>query len=137
MVRTICVQSLHDARAALTAAAALGCPVTLISAPAAAAHGGCGWFRAMIAAAAVERPEITVTAVLDCADLPGLVLAGVRAGVDHLRFSGRKVVAARLSAIAGAAGVRLYDADAFAGPQLDLRGVGDPVAACRAWLSHT
>jgi len=135
MCHPIIVYGLEDARAALAAAERLGCAVTLVSAPAAAAHGGAGWFRALVEAAALSHPGVAVTAVLDCADLPGLVLGAVRAGVHHLRFSGSSETAARLAAIAASAGATLHSGGTWAGPALDLRGVTDPAAACREWLS--
>jgi hypothetical protein len=130
----IVVHSLREAEAALAAAVALGCPVTLVSAPAAGAHGGAGWFCALVDAARADHPAAVVTAIFDCADLPGCAQAAIRAGVPDLCFTGSPDLFSRLSAIAAAAGVRLHDANTFAGPRLDLRNVADPVAACRRWL---
>jgi hypothetical protein len=135
MTGPIIVHSMAEARAAVVAAAVIGCPVTLISAAAAGTHGGAGWFRALIEAAVAGYPTVAVTAVLDCADLPGSAQAAIRAGVGDLRFTGPPELTARLSAIAAAAGLRLHDAEAFGGPRLDLRGVADPVTACRQWLT--
>jgi IMP dehydrogenase len=59
---------LEHARAAVTAAAALGVPVTLGSAAGAAGYAGPGWFKAAVDAAASEHPGAAVSAVLDCAD---------------------------------------------------------------------
>ena len=99
------VLSLADARAALAAAARGGSPAVLIGD---GASGGAGWFRALVEAAKREHPEVAVTAILDCHDRPGLVLAGLRAGLNELRFSGQPGVAARLAALAEAAGARLH-----------------------------
>ena len=135
MSKAILVLGAADAHAALAAAQALGCPVTLISAPAAAAHGGAAWFQALVATASASHPGVAVTAILDCADLPGLVLGALRTGVPHLRFTGPPEVAARLKALARAAGATLHDPGSFTGPCLHLRGVADPVTACREWLA--
>ncbi len=135
MARPIVIHNVTEARAALAAGAALGCPVTLLSAPAAGVHGGAGWFRAVVEAAVADYPTVPVTAVLDCADIPGCAQAAIRAGVRDLRFTGPPELAARLAAIAAASGVRLHDADAFAGPRLELRSFTDPITACRHWLS--
>ena len=78
--RAITVHSLDQARAALAAAAALDRPVTLVSAPGAAGYAGVAWFRKVVDLAAADQPGVTVTAVLDCADKPGLVLAALRQG---------------------------------------------------------
>jgi hypothetical protein len=100
-------RSLDDLRAAM-ATIVEGGSLTVVSAPAAAAHAGAGWFRAVVEAARAERPGAAVTAILDCAALPGLVLAGVRAGVRDLRYSGDDETFARLAAIAAAAGATLH-----------------------------
>ena len=96
------VSSLAEALAAL---AASNGAATLVGD---AASGGGGWFRALIEAARRDYPEVTVTALLECHDRPGLVLAGIRAGCRDLRFSGPSEVAARLAALAAAAGARLH-----------------------------
>lgn len=137
MAHPIVVHSVTDARAALAAAASLGCAVTLLSAPAGGAHGGAGWFRALIEAAAAAHPTVAVTAVLDCADLPGCVQAAIRAGQGDVAFAGPPELTAKLAAIAAAAGIRLHDANTIAGPRLDLSAEADPTAACRRWLAGT
>ena len=103
------VSGLATARAALAAAAREGRPAVLVGD---AASGGAGWFRALVETARQEHPEVAVTAVLDCHDWPGRVLAGLRAGHKELRFSGPPEVAARLAALANAAGARLHHASA-------------------------
>lgn len=134
MDRPILFHSLTEARAALAAGAALGRPVTLISAPAAGAHGGAGWFLGLVAAAQAAHPDVAVTAILDCADLPGCVQAGLRAGVTDLLFTGDAETTARLTAIATTVGARVHSATRLPGPALDLRGTTDAEAACRRWL---
>ncbi len=99
------VSSLADACAALAAAAREGRAATLVGD---AASGGAGWFRALVEAARRQCPGGAVTAILECHDQPGLVMAGIRAGVGDLRFSGPPEIAARLEALAAAAGARLH-----------------------------
>lgn len=70
------VRGLAEARAAL----APGRPVTLLSAPGAALFAGCGWWRALVAAARAEHPSAVMADILDCADAPGRALAALRAG---------------------------------------------------------
>ena len=129
--RAVTVHSLDHARAALAAAAALGRPVTLVSAPGAAGYAGVAWFRKVVALAAKDQPGVTVSAVLDCADKPGLVLAALRQGLGRVCFTGSRAAAAKLSAIATAQGAEIVARPRRA---LDLRGVADPEAACRTWL---
>ncbi len=129
MSRRIVVHSLADAHAAVKAAAALGVPVTLMSAPGAALYVGPLWFKALVREACAAAPEARVTAVLDCADAPGAVLAALRAGLKCVRFSGTGEVRERLAAIAAAEGASLDD-DVPA--DLDLGDERDAEAACRA-----
>ncbi len=128
------VHSLEHARNALAAAADLGMPVTLASAPGAAGYAGPGWFVEMVAQARDEFPEVRAGALLDCGDKPGHVLAALRMGLTRVRFTGRKTVAGKLAAIAEAYGAELVTGRLDA---LDLRLATDPAAACRAWLENS
>jgi hypothetical protein len=130
--RAITVHALDQARAALAAAAALDEPVTLVSAPGAAGYAGAAWFRKVVDLAVAERPGVAVSAVLDCADKPGLVLGALRQGLTRVCFTGSKAAAAKLSAIATAQGAEVLGRRPRS---LDLRGVPDPEATCRAWLA--
>ncbi len=129
--RAVRVHGIADARRALAAAAELGVPVALLSAPAAAAHAGPLWFRAMTDRACGERPDAQALAVVDCADRAGDAQAALAAGASHIVFTGPEAVAHRLAAIAAAQGAAVLTARP---PELDLRGVRDPDRACRAWL---
>ncbi len=78
----VIVHGLAQARAAL----APGQPVTLLSAPGAAAYAGVGWWRALVAQAAGDGaapPDI-----LDCADAPGRALEALRHGQRLLVLHG-------------------------------------------------
>lgn len=66
----VVIHGLDHARLALAA----GRPVTLLSAPGAALYAGCGWWRAVIAAAGFAGPDL-----LDCADAPGRALEALAA----------------------------------------------------------
>jgi hypothetical protein len=74
------VHSLADACAAL----ARGVPVTLVSAPGAALHAGCGWWRAVVEQARADHPNTACVDILDCADGTGQALAALRIGVTRL-----------------------------------------------------
>lgn len=140
MPSPILIHSLDDACTALAAAAALGVPVTLSSAPGAAGYAGPAWFGEVIAAAQAEYPAITIRAVLDCGDAPGTVMAAIRwaktpgrARFD-LRFTGDPQHDKALGEMAAAVGLRLLRETE---PALDLRPVKGRETACRAWLAGT
>ncbi len=109
----VVVHSLADARVVLEHRA----PVTLLSGEAAALYAGCGWWRALTAAARAEFPGVPITDLLDCGDASGQALAAVRIGLRHLILwpdaPGRAKVAA---IVAGLGGVLLAERP----PALDL-----------------
>lgn len=59
-------------------------PVTLLSASGAACYVGCGWWRALVAAASQHRPGTPVDDILDCADAAGRALEALRMGQKKL-----------------------------------------------------
>ena len=103
----IVVHSLAHAVAALTAAAAAGRPVTLLSAPGVGIYAGPGWWSEVVAAARVAVPAGQATAILDCGDDAGAAQAAIRSGIEAIIFTGRPDVAERLADIAGQRGARL------------------------------
>ena len=127
------VHSLAGARAAARAAAELGVAVELWSAPGAAAYAGAGWFKAVLEATRAAEPAAPISAVLDCAELPGLALGALRIGLEVVCFTGPARVAAKLADIAAQQGARLVRRRPVRA--LDLRHAADPAAACRAWLA--
>jgi len=131
--RAIAVHSLDQARAALGAAEALGVPVTLVSAEAAAGSAGVLWFRELVALAREAHPGAEAEALLDCGEQPGHVLAALRHGFTRLRFKGTPAQTRKLRAIAGQYGATLISRRPKA---LDLLDEADPAAACRAWLTR-
>ena len=76
MYPAVVMHGLADARTVL----AVGAPVTLLSGAGAALYAGCGWWRALIARARTEHPDIPIDDILDCADAPGLALGALRIG---------------------------------------------------------
>lgn len=132
--RAIRIRGLADARAAMTAAADLGVPVLLVSAPGAGRHAGAGWFRALTERLRAEFPRVALTAVLDCADSPGAALAALREGVGDVCLDGPPAVVGRVAAIAAAAGSRSHAPIATA---FEPEGGTDAVRACREWLLGT
>lgn len=132
--RAIVIHSLADAREALGAARDLRSPVVLMSAASGAAALGPGWWQALIGRVAAEYPDVLFTALLDCGARSDLVQAALRQGLTELCFRGPAATARRLGEIAAQRGARLVRRRP---PALDLLGVADPAAACRAWLSKT
>jgi hypothetical protein len=72
----VVVHSLAHSRAVL----ALGRPVTLLSAHAAAVYAGAAWWLALIKRARFENPAVPLEDILDCADASGLALSALRIG---------------------------------------------------------
>ena len=130
--KVVIVHGIEEARIALAAAQALGRPLILASAPAAAGYAGILWFRELLRRAREEAPGVEVTGLLDCGDKPGLVLGALDQGLELLRFSGPRRVAQTLAEICEARGVRLVTTKLKA---LDLGAAEDPDGACRDWLA--
>ncbi len=133
MRAAIRIHSLADARAAVQAAHERGVRLVLVSAPDAGGYAGAAWFDQVVRQAAADHPDVAVTAVLDCGDAPGHVLAALRQGVKAVRFTGDPSLAERLADIASAYAATVTTAPVEA---LDLRGTRDALAACRDWLAR-
>jgi hypothetical protein len=106
----IIVHSLTQALAALTAGAASGRSVTLLSAPDAGIFAGPGWFKALVDAAQAAVPAAQFSTILDCGDDAGAAQGAIRAGIDAVIYAGRSDVAERLAAIAAASDFSLLRA---------------------------
>lgn len=81
---SVIVHGLNEAVAALAQGRAAGRGVTLLSAPGAALHAGCGWWQALVEAAKARHPEVPCHDILDCADGTGQALAALRIGLTRL-----------------------------------------------------
>lgn len=121
--------SLDHARAAVTAAAELNIPITLQSAPGAAAHAGVGFLKAVVDEAGTSE------AIIDCGADIGTAMAALRAGWTRLVFSGDEVMAAKLADMAFQVDATVTTGDPSAAT-LDLLDVADPLDACRDFLSR-
>jgi hypothetical protein len=88
------VHDLEQARAALAAAAEVGCAIELRSARGAAAYAGVGYLKALGDLLGAEL-------VIDCGDDAGIAMAALRTGCRRLAFSGGAEVAGRLAEMAG------------------------------------
>jgi hypothetical protein len=127
--KEIVVHSLDQARAALAAARSLNQAVTLASAPDAALQTGPAWFKTLIDQAAETCPGVAVTAILDCGDQPGAVLAALRLGLKHIRFDGPPEVCAKLTEMGA---ILAEPPDSV----LDLLAIREPESACRTFLGR-
>ncbi len=133
-MRVILFHSLSHVGAALGAAAELDVPVTLQSAPGAAAYAGAGYLKAVVERAAAEHPGASFSAVIDCGADPGVALGALRGGWKTVRFSGAAKARVKLADIAGQTGARVLEG-AAASESLDLLDVTDAPAVCRAFLA--
>jgi hypothetical protein len=101
----VVIYGLAGAVAALERARDAGLGVTLLSAPGAALHAGCGWWKALIEAARAAFPDTPCIDILDCADGSGHALAALRIGVTRLvlwpEAPGRDAIVAIAEAIGG------------------------------------
>jgi hypothetical protein len=89
---------------------------------------------AVITAARAEHPAADVSAVLDCGEEPGMVLAALRAGVPRIRFTGAAEMRGRLAAIAVQLGAAV-EGPAVEEDLLDLLKARDPLALSRRFLA--
>ncbi len=138
--RPIIVHSLENAKAAVAVAAELGLPVTLRSAPGAAAYLGAQVFRDVIAEAAASHPATEVTAVFDCGEDPGLALGALRHGLKVIRLDAPQETRGKVADIARQTGARLEETDPTDPPALDLLDADDAPDAenqVRTWLNET
>lgn len=92
------VHDLAEARAAVAEGAVLVGEAGL---------AGIGWWREMLRLLRAEFPQVPFTAVLDCGPAPGLALAALRAGIDHIAVEAPVEVMAKLVAIAERMGARV------------------------------
>jgi hypothetical protein len=125
----ILFHDLDHAHAAVDAAAGLKIPITLQSAPGAAAYAGVGFLKAVVDEAGVSD------AVIDCGTDAGTAMAALRAGWKRLVFSGDQAMAVKLADM-GAQMDAIVTGDTGA-PALDLLDVAGPLDACRNFLAES
>ena len=126
------IHSLTHLRAALTAGAASGRPIVVLSAAGASGFAGAGWFAALVEHGRQEFPEVPLTAILDCADRSGDVPAALKRGIGHLIFTGHPEAARRLGDIAAQSGAAILSARPAARDLIDEK---DPFRAARIHCS--
>jgi fructose/tagatose bisphosphate aldolase len=129
--KPVVVHDLEQARIALAAARAVGKPITLLSAPAAASAVGPAWFATLVRTVRAEFPEVDVEAILDCDRAAGRAMAALQTGFNGIVFTGSETVLLKLADLGEDLRCTLYDARPKA---LDLLAQKDPAGSCRAWL---
>jgi hypothetical protein len=129
----VIVHDIEHARAAVSAAAALGVAIALRSAPGAAASLGPSVFRAMVDAARKSTATADVVAMMDCGQDAGRALSALRHGIERVRVNLPPPTVKRLAEIAGCYGATIEQDE---GNALDLLNCDDPAAACRKWLAE-
>ncbi len=129
----VIVHDITHARAALAAAAALGVPIRLRSAPGAASYLGPSVFHALIDEARKTAPEADAVAVMDCGGDVGRALSALRHGLDRVRVDLPRGTVLRLADIANCHGAAIDDDD---DEPLDLLNCSDPAATCQKWLAN-
>ena len=129
----IVVHDRAQAEGALRAAAAAGVPVTLWSAPGAAAYAGLGFLGAVFAQAADAVPEAEHDVVVDCEASAVLAHEALGRGFAAVAFAGRGRMRETLRAIAGSQGARLVTTRPGRAA-LDLAHSEAPERECAAYL---
>lgn len=120
------VHNIGHVRDAMATARELGHPVTLISAPGAAASLGPEVFKQMIDAVRSEFPSANVNAVLDCGSDPGPALQAIRHGCENIRLDAEVDVLNKLRDMAVG--------EVLDGAPLDAYDMADGGAGVAAWL---
>lgn len=128
----VTVHALGQAVGAARAAAAAGLPLLLRSAPGAGGYAGAGWFLGLVAETRRRVPDADIAGALDCGTDAATAIEALRAGAPLVGFRGEADTRALVDGIARDLGAALDEAS---GPALDLRGAGDPMRACAAFLA--
>jgi hypothetical protein len=112
------VQSLDQARDALTAARAFSCAPLLLSPQGYAATLGAAVFQAMIHTLRREFPNTPFANALDCGLEPGHALAALRAGVEGVVIGGNAKALIRIKDMAAQSDCMVYSPDIYEGEVL-------------------
>jgi hypothetical protein len=127
---TIIFYHAQQAEGALAVAAALARPITLLTAPGAAAYGGPGFYMAMVELAQQRYPDVQVRAILDCGDDGAMAQMALQMGWRGLVLRGRATVREKIRQIAES-----YDAEVLARPPRAL-DPGPEMTDLSAFLSR-
>ncbi len=125
---------LEHTRAALEAAAQTGQPISLLSAPDAAAYLGPRYLLRAAEIAQAEYRQVDCLIVLDCGGAAALAMDALEQGCPAIYVKGDRELRQKLEDIAKKHGARVVGKLPRA---LDLRTSSDPLADCLAWLKST
>lgn len=132
-LRPIIVYGLSDIRAACQAGLELNRLDLAVMSPSGVAHSlGPQWFKHLLTAARQAYAELRITAIMDCGPYEGHVMNALNSGLRDVYYQGEDEAAEKLGWIAAKTGGNIHRGFAEI---LDLKGEGDQLAACRAWLS--
>lgn len=129
--RLIVVHSKEHVYDALDVAHELRAPVILQSYENAVFSVGIPYLKSIQLSAVKRFDDVSFTFIFDCQDDSGAVLAALRQGCTHIRFSGKPEAFKKLSDIAEAQKATLINRPF---ESLDLLYHQDPRLMCRAWL---
>lgn len=127
------VHGLAHAGAACAAAADVGCPIALLSAPGAAQYAGVGWFKALLDEALALHPAVDLIGILQCGDAAGRAMQAMAHGIRWIVFDPGSPALPQLRQIAESRGARVLTEPPA---HLDLGSAADPLAAARAALAQ-
>ncbi len=131
-MRAIIFHHLQQAECALSVAAAMHRPITLLTAPGAAAYGGPGFYLAMVELARQRHPGAEVRAILDCGDDGAMAQMALALGWRSLVLGGRGGVREKIRQIAGRYGAEVLPR---APKALDPgAGAADITGQCQSFL---
>lgn len=106
-MRAIIFHHLQQAECALAVAAASHRPITLLTAPGAAAYGGPGFYLAMVEQARTRHPGGLARAILDCGDDSAMAQMAMALGWRCLVLRGSAAVREKVRQIAAAYGAEI------------------------------
>ena len=130
--RHIIYRTIEDAGAALTAADLCEVRAVLRTAPAAVAYAGAPYLK-RIAEIAAGDARGGAYLIADCGSDGAAAVAALRAGWPAVMVAGPRMMTAGVADIAAQLGAACHTRSP---PALDLLGLGDPFAACVAWLER-
>jgi hypothetical protein len=133
-MRIIIVHSLGHALVALESAQAIGCKVTLQSAPDAIYYAGGLYLFELFAQAKASYPKVEADFILDCSDAGAEAIAAMQTGHRLIRSSAPAPIREKLASIAAQCGAVVVEGEYEA---LDLHGARDTTSACEKWLKGT
>ena len=129
------VQSLDQARDALTATRAFSCVPLILSTMGYAAALWPAVFQAMIQALRQEFPDRPFTSAVDCGQAPGHAMAALRCDVEGLVIDGDEDAVERIRDMANQKNCMVYSPHIYEGEVLEMTSDQDMISVCDSFLS--